>query len=403
MDAITFIINILTCVLFLLFISIPIYYLHALISFKLTIEYEDNKIMPNKNKLEVFYTFVVFSLCLCQLNINKDLINAGKPLERYSVGEWISAYNPLSSNHILTFLVFFILGIIAYLFLKIYLTKLPPIPYVLCCSMLIINIIFMSVYLFHVSILSNFVTFGSLLLGVFMLIPTFLILIIMYILALIESMNRIRQPEETLNKSYKNKYFNKIYIFFIKYNSKPIVWIIALFPILIIIQLILVLFGQQPDSFIKVFFETSNYNLSKVVPPDPIIIEGHSHYLCTVSAHGHKKIVKPLRSGIRRNKRILVNRQLLIANAFENILEQYTPKFHKAIRYIYDKYGYPLSKHINTKLTADLVYLVMKPLEWVFLIVLYCVEKTLKIESIFSIVSLENLNFLFFIKGFLDL
>ena len=55
-------------------------------------------------------------------------------------------------------------------------------------------------------------------------------------------------------------------------------------------------------------------------------------------------MVKPLRYGIRHGYKIMVNRQLLIANAFENILEQYTPKLHKIIRNFYDKYGYPLSK-----------------------------------------------------------
>ena len=64
----------------------------------------------------------------------------------------------------------------------------------------------------------------------------------------------------------------------------------------------------------------------------------------------------------------------MVANAFENILEQYTPKLHKIIRDIYDKYGYPLSKHINSKISADIVYYLMKPLEGGFLVVLYCVD-----------------------------
>ena len=93
-----------------------------------------------------------------------------------------------------------------------------------------------------------------------------------------------------------------------------------------------------------------------------------------MAARGHENLVKPLRSGIRRGKRITVNRQLMVANAFENILEEYTPTIHKIIRYIYDKYGYPLSKHINTKFSADIVYILMKPLEWIFLVVLYCVD-----------------------------
>lgn len=62
------------------------------------------------------------------------------------------------------------------------------------------------------------------------------------------------------------------------------------------------------------------------------------------------------------------------ANAFENILEEYTPKLHNIIRYVYDKYGYPLSKHIKTSWSADLVYILMKPLEWFFILVLYTID-----------------------------
>ena len=161
----------------------------------------------------------------------------------------------------------------------------------------------------------------------------------------------------------------------IKYHTMPIVWAISAFPVLIIIQLILVIFGQQPDSFIKAFLETSSYNYSNIVPPNPIIVQSDGHYLCTVSVKGHVRIVRPLRSGIRKGNRILVNRQLLVANAFENILEDYTPRLHWIIRHIYDKYGYPLSKHINTKWSADLIYILMKPLEYFFILVLYSVDK----------------------------
>ena len=42
---------------------------------------------------------------------------------------------------------------------------------------------------------------------------------------------------------------------------------------------------------------------------------------------------------------------------------------------IYDKYGYPLSKHINTAFQADITYILMKPLEWIFLLVLYIFDE----------------------------
>ena len=129
------------------------------------------------------------------------------------------------------------------------------------------------------------------------------------------------------------------------------------------------LFGQRPDEAIKAFLETSDWTLSTKISPPSITYDGH--YLCTVSLRGHKNIVKPIRMGIRRGEKIVVNRQLCVANAFEDLVQERMPRFHHFIRYIYDKYGYPLSKHINTALQADITYILMKPLEWIFLLVLY--------------------------------
>ena len=106
-------------------------------------------------------------------------------------------------------------------------------------------------------------------------------------------------------------------------------------------------------------------------PPN---VEMDEHYLCTVAAGGHEKIVKPIRMGERHGHRIVVNRQLLIANAFEQVLEEKTPKMHRTIRNFYDKHGYPIARHIRTKTMADVVYFLMKPLEWIFLIVLYMTD-----------------------------
>lgn len=89
------------------------------------------------------------------------------------------------------------------------------------------------------------------------------------------------------------------------------------------------------------------------------------------AVNGHEKLVKPTRLGVRQGVKIGVNRQLCVANAFEQVIEEKTPRFHRLVRYIYDNYGYPLSKHITTKLRADIIYIVMKPLEWIFLAVLY--------------------------------
>ena len=172
-----------------------------------------------------------------------------------------------------------------------------------------------------------------------------------------------------------NRLITFLYNVSFKYQRLPLIWAVFLFPVLFIVQMILVLFGQRPDSFIRVVIDTSNFNYSVIPPPEPKVIPGDGHYLCTVAAKGHKGIVKPIRSGERRGVRISVNRQLMIANAFEHILEAYLPNMHRIVRSAYDRYGYPISKHIRKKWEADIVYLLMKPLEWFFLFVLYTVDK----------------------------
>jgi hypothetical protein len=149
----------------------------------------------------------------------------------------------------------------------------------------------------------------------------------------------------------------------------PVAALVVAVPLLGIVLCILVLFGQQPDYIIKAWTETADWTLSQQVAPPPLEPEGH--YLCTVAANGHRKVVKPLRMGQRRGEKIVVNRQLCIANAFEQIIEEKTPKFHRFIRNTYDKYGFPIAMLIKTKFAADVVYILMKPLEWMFLVVIY--------------------------------
>ena len=76
-------------------------------------------------------------------------------------------------------------------------------------------------------------------------------------------------------------------------------------------------------------------------------------------------------SGASRGAVIVVNRQLAVANAFEELLQERLPCPHRRVRQFYDTHGYPLSQKITTPFRADLVYLLMKPLEWLFVVVLY--------------------------------
>lgn len=140
-------------------------------------------------------------------------------------------------------------------------------------------------------------------------------------------------------------------------------------PIAVICEILYILFGQGADGFIKAFTMTADWTFSTQTPPPPMEYQGH--YLCTVAVNGHEKVVKPVRYGIRHNQKIIVNRQLLIANAFEDLIAEQFPEVHKRIRNFYDKYGYPVSRHITTRTRADIVYIIMKPLEYIFLGVLY--------------------------------
>ena len=153
----------------------------------------------------------------------------------------------------------------------------------------------------------------------------------------------------------------------------PVAAIAAMIPLLGIILAILSVFGQYPDYVIRAWTETAQWNLSKMTAPPNVQYD--EHYLCTVAAGGHKRIVRPIRMGERHGHMIVVNRQLLIANAFEQILEERIPRVHRSVRNFYDTYGYPIACHIKSKYAADLVYIIMKPLEWIFLLVIYMTDK----------------------------
>lgn len=158
---------------------------------------------------------------------------------------------------------------------------------------------------------------------------------------------------------------NNIY----KYSGLVFLCFLALVALM---EVVFILIGQGADGPIKAFTDTADWTFSKQIPPPPKEYEGH--YLCTVASGGHGKIVKPLRYGTRRGQTIIVNRQLCVANAFEDYIQEKIPKFHSLVRGVYDKYGYPLSNHITTRTRADIVYILMKPLEWTFVIFLYLVD-----------------------------
>jgi len=102
------------------------------------------------------------------------------------------------------------------------------------------------------------------------------------------------------------------------------------------------------------------------------------HFLCSVGANGHKSIVKPIRYGERNGGKIVCNRQLLISNAFEDLLKEKFPNLHKMIRQKYNKVGSFIHNYyyiFELKIISDIVYILMKPLECFFLITLYIFDQ----------------------------
>lgn len=361
--------------IFTFLFSIPTYSLVKMVrSFSKENKSVSEDVLARGKVIEALILLIIFCFLLLGYFFNGQGVAGGDPLHVYEMrGMSIDGYAPLSNLYIPTFFSFLILSLIAYRLLTTKMGRLSPIVYVVCSSLLIMNILFTVVYFTH----TGFTHYGdSIDVGAAVILFQFGYgsLSLLYIAKLNESLKQFHAAQQERTSQYTNKFLRLLSKISSDYEKIPVLGMLFLFPVMIFVQFILVLLGQRPDSFIQVFLDTSNYNYSKIPAPPPEIVPGDGHYLCTVSAMGHKRLVKPVRSGIRHGERIVVNRQLLIANAFENILEQHTPHLHKRIRRFYDTYGYPISKRIQTKWSADIVYLLMKPLEWLFLLTLYTVD-----------------------------
>ena len=278
----------------------------------------------------------------------------------------LEMHTPFFSEAAPTIIFIFVIGIAGYLYLRVRpLKKIPPLMAIISTSAMYLWVI--EVLVFTVQVFKGDLS-GDNLLDVYLLVyPVCIICIVAR--TVISKVHEWQEYEMERAKIQSNPLLN--FADKILSNSKlwPIYAIIFMFPLLGIIIGILLLFGQAPDSVIKAWTETADWTLSLKEAPQNI--EYDEHYLCTVAAGGHKKIVKPVRKGIRHGHEVIVNRQLCIANAFEQILEEKNPRFHKLVRGIYDRYDFPVARLIKSKWIADIIYILMKPLEWIFLAIIY--------------------------------
>ena len=270
-----------------------------------------------------------------------------------------------SANSKLSIYVLSALSVTAY-YIAAYVKKiLPPIIELMLNTMLVIGFILSIVI--HVHIFPNL----PVIITIFCLPITFF-----FIGALMRRHSILKRYLDENEIKPENKY-DKLAWIILTSDNKFIYLALLCFPVLFLIASAMLLFGQKPDAMISAFTDTYKHTFSQL-DFECENVECGGHYLCSVAANGHKDIVKPVRYGERLGRPIICNRQLLVSNAFEELVWQKVPQAHKIIRKNYDKIGDLVHKYygiFNNKYISDIVYVLMKPLEWVFLFILYCFDK----------------------------
>lgn len=325
----------------------------------------------------IYDIFVVFVAIIYEFILLELIHNVVFEAEWYKELRNLELHTPISHQYSLTFLVLlfmFVLGIIILMVTEQ--SKRPPLVTVVGIAMMYIGVIeaiLFTIQIFGMHLVKENEAFDFMFepdLLFTLLVPFNMILITIRII-----LNEVKSYKVDENRKSKidsvpflgwcNRILNNSVTW-------PIVAFIMMIPVLGIIIAILTLFGQAPDAAIKAFTETANYTFSAKIPPQNVFYD--EHYLCTVAAGGHERVVKPIRMGKRHGHDVVVNRQLCVANAFEQILEEKTPGFHRKLRAFYDRYGFPIARIIKTKIIADIIWFIMKPLEWFFLLVIYAID-----------------------------
>jgi hypothetical protein len=204
-------------------------------------------------------------------------------------------------------------------------------------------------------------------------------IILLYIIAIVKN-QILFFAESGLSETDMKSPFQKLAwkILNLKLLKKIPLLILLCFPILAILSVMLLLLGQKPDSAIRAFTETYKHGFSQLDDQCINAICPDGHFLCTIAAKGHKDLVSPIRLGRRGTTIIVCNRQLLISNAFEELLQQKLPYVHKPLRKFYNQIGNLIHRYygaFNRKWVSNSIYIAMKPLEYFFLIVLYLFDK----------------------------
>lgn len=279
-------------------------------------------------------------------------------------------YSPLSRDHLLSFLLFFGLSFFSILVVSFKRLQLPPLVITICLALIAIGIFVNISFILQVTNHDVYDIYGygnnsKSTTKILTLVPIQIILI-----SILLFISIVREKAKYNDKYvFQNSFLNSINQILLRSRHIPLIALLLTLPVFVFITFVLLLFGQEVDSLVKVYTDTATWRFSQ--EQHPPILDHTGHYLCTVAAKGNPKVVNPLFIGQRNNRFIIVNRQLQIANAFEEMISSISPSLHRVIRSNYDNYGYNLSTLINNSMGSNLVFYLMKPLEGVFLVALY--------------------------------
>ena len=280
----------------------------------------------------------------------------------------------LAQDHMLTILIFAAVAFVSYLMIRSFKHKAGPVLMAFVSLGVLTGIVLYTTLLVHFSmvfLISTFMLYFSLIIHMpHFFIAAIIILclpaaILFMVAAFIEAS---RYNYHILRPYYRSGFLKSLadlYEHSVKgYFSITLLW----FGFVQLIQSFLTLFGQKPDSYIKAFTEACHFYM---LGSGECYTTSTTHYLCTIAANGNRHLVKPLRPGKRNGKWILVNRQLMVCNAFEEWLAEKAPPLQRWLRKRYDALEIPVIALSRYKWLANLLYIGSKPMEWLFALVLY--------------------------------
>lgn len=275
-------------------------------------------------------TWVLGYLAVCEviyLSVTKEVVFSAGWREQLVNSQ---RHSPIAPSYYVWFLFLVFLCLLAFYALWVKpVGQLPPLLPVLAIGVLYIGTVYVVLWTIQIYEYRE-------LMDLYLLIPAIVfVLIVARTIAITVQMHTLDADRSV--KVETHSVLARLHDFVSQAKTWPVFAFLVALPALGLVYAILVLLGQGPHALIRAFTDTSGWALSQQTSPPNVFYD--EHYLCTVAAGGHKRLVKPIRGGIRHGHPVVVNRQLLVANAFEQVISDRLPRIHRMIRHFYDRMG----------------------------------------------------------------